>query len=42
MGGLEDNSKDTEQGGGDAVSAWIFLQIRCPFGVDLWCGDVGD
>ena len=38
---MEDNEKDTEQSGGEAAGVLIFLQIRCPVGVAIWCGDVG-
>ena len=37
MGGLEENDKDPEQGGGKAADVWIFIQIRRPVGVALLC-----
>ena len=41
MGGLEDNVKDTEQGGGEAAGIRIFLQSHRPVGVAIICRDVG-
>ena len=40
-GGLEEDEKDTDQGGGKAAGVQIFLQIRRTVGVALWCRDVG-
>ena len=40
-GGLEENVKDPEKGGGEAAGVQIFLQIHRPVGVALWCRDVG-
>ena len=38
---MEENDKDPEKGRGKAAGVRIFLQIRCPVGVALWCVDVG-
>ena len=38
---MEENDKDPEQEGGEATGVHIFLQIRCPVGFSLQCGDVG-
>ena len=37
---MEENGKYPEQGGDEAAGVRIFLEIRCPVGVDLWCGDM--
>ena len=41
MGGSAEYIKDTERGGGEAVSVRIFLQIHRPVGVALWCRGLG-
>ena len=40
-GCLEENEEDPEQGGGETAGVQIFLQSRCPYGVDLGNRDVG-
>ena len=40
-GGLEENGKDPEQGGGKAAGVRIFLPKYCPYGLALGNGDVG-
>ena len=41
LGGLDDNFKDYDPGGGKAAGVRIFLQSCCPVGVALWYRDVG-
>ena len=38
---LEDNDKDTEQGGGKAAGVRIFLQIRRTVLIYHWCRNAG-
>ena len=40
-GGLEEIVENLEQVGGGAAGVRIFLQICGPFGVSLWCRDMG-
>ena len=38
---MAEDVEDPDQGGGEASGVWPFLLRRLPFGVDIWCRDVG-